>query len=230
MAKTSKNVLGDQRGRIGKVVGKVIDGVQMYSAHTDAVKNPRSEKQIAHRARFAEAIKLSKAMKGVVKIGFKQTASKQKLISPSNIFVKENKPKISYNKTTGETSVDYEHIVISEGEAPFVLFSGVTFPEALKVTASFNGCNDTPGALADDSVYIAVYSPTLSKCMTGIGKRSDGSVTVTLPSIWAGETVYVWGFVKTSVEEEVNIDDYGITLHPNDCSNSFYIGTGTVTE
>ena len=230
MAKTSKNVLGDQRGRIGKVVGKVIDGVQMYSAHTDAVKNPRSEKQIAHRARFAEAIKLSKAMKGVIKIGFKQTASKQKLISSSNIFVKENKPKISYNKTTGETSVDYEHIVISEGEAPFVLFSGVTFPEALKVTASFNGCNDTPGALADDSVYIAVYSPTLSKCMTGIGKRSDGSVTVTLPSVWAGETVYVWGFVKTSVEEEVNIDDYGITLHPNDCSNSFYIGTGTVTE
>lgn len=230
MAKTSKNVLGDQRGRIGKVVGKVIDGVQMYSAHTDAVKNPRSEKQIAHRARFAEAIKLSKAMKGVVKIGFKQTASKQKLISSSNIFVKENKPKISYNKTTGETSVDYEHIVISEGETPFVMFSGVTFPEALKVTASFNGCNDTPGALADDSVYIAVYSPTLSKCMTGIGKRSDGSVTVTLPSVWAGETVYVWGFVKTSVEEEVNIDDYGITLHPNDCSNSFYIGTGTVTE
>lgn len=230
MAKTSKNILGDQRGRIGKVVGKVIDGVQMYSAHTDAVKNPRSEKQIAHRARFAEAIKLSKAMKGVIKIGFKQTASKQKLISSSNIFVKENKPKISYNKTTGETSVDYEHIVISEGEAPFVLFSGVTFPEALKVTASFNGCNDTPGALADDSVYIAVYSPTLSKCMTGIGKRSDGSVTVTLPSVWAGETVYVWGFVKTSVEEEVNIDDYGITLHPNDCSNSFYIGTGTVTE
>ena len=230
MAKTSKNVLGDQRGRIGKVVGKVIDGVQMYSAHTDAVKNPRSEKQIAHRARFAEAIKLSKAMKGVIKIGFKQTASKQKLISSSNIFVKENKPKISYNKTTGETSVDYEHIVISEGEAPFVLFSGVTFPEALKVTASFNGCNDTPGALADDSVYIAVYSPTLSKCMTGIGKRSDGSVTVTLPSVWAGETVYAWGFVKTSVEEEVNIDDYGITLHPNDCSNSFYIGTGTVTE
>lgn len=60
MAKTSKNVLGDQRGRIGKVVGKVIDGVQMYSAHTDAVKNPRSEKQIAHRARFAEAIRIGK--------------------------------------------------------------------------------------------------------------------------------------------------------------------------
>ena len=98
MAKTSKNVLGDQRGRIGKVVGKVIDGVQMYSAHTDAVKNPRTEKQIAHRARFAEAMRLSKAMKAVIKIGFKRTAAKQKLISPSNIFFKENKSKISYNK------------------------------------------------------------------------------------------------------------------------------------
>lgn len=229
MAKTSKNVLGDQRGRIGKVVGKVIDGVQMYSAHTDAVKNPRSEKQIAHRARFAETIRIGKAMKGVVNIGLKRTAAKQKLISPFNIFVKVNKSKISYDKTSEETSVDYEHLLIAEGETPFVLFTGVTFPEALKVTANFNGCSDIPGALQDDSVYIVVYSPHLSRSMTGIGKRSDGSVTVTLPGIWTGETVYVWGFVKTSVEEDSFIDKYGITLHPDECSASSYIGTGTVS-
>ena len=228
MARTSKNVLGDQRGRIGKVVGKVIEGVQTYSAHTDVVRNPHTEKQIAHRARFAEAVRMGRAMKGVVNIGLRMEAAREKLNSPFNIFVKKNKSKISYDKTTGETSVDYEHVMIAEGDIPFVLFSGVTFPEALKVTASFNDCSDVPGALADDSVYIAVYSPALSRCMTGIGKRSVGSVTVTLPSIWAGETVYVWGFVMTSVEEDLYIKNYGITLHPEECSVSYYIGTGTV--
>ena len=32
MSKTSKNILGDQRGKIGKVVGRVREGEQMYSA------------------------------------------------------------------------------------------------------------------------------------------------------------------------------------------------------
>ena len=32
MSKTSKNILGDQRGKIGKVVGRVVAGEQIYSA------------------------------------------------------------------------------------------------------------------------------------------------------------------------------------------------------
>ena len=81
MSKTSKNVLGDQRGQIGKVVGKVVDGVQMYSAHTDSVKNPRTPKQVSHRARFSEAIRLGKAMPGALNIGLKNSAAKLRLIS-----------------------------------------------------------------------------------------------------------------------------------------------------
>lgn len=228
MSKTSKNVLGDQRGRIGKVVGKVVDGVQMYSAHTDSVKNPRTPKQVAYRARFSETIRLGKAMQGAINVGLKNSAAKLKLISAFNIFVKKNIGHITYNAETELATVDYPHVELSKGDTPFVSFTGVTFNVALTVKASFTGNDDIPGAYEDDSVYVVVYAPTIGKSMMAIGTRADGSVAVVLPSVFANETVHVWGFTKTSVEETVRVENYGLTLTPGECSFTSYIGTGTV--
>lgn len=228
MSKTSKNVLGDQRGQIGKVVGKVVDGVQMYSAHTDSVKNPRTPKQVSHRARFSEAIRLGKAMPGALNIGLKNSAAKLRLISAFNIFVKKNIWHITYNAETELTTVDYPHVEFSEGDTPFVSFTGVSFNVALTVTASFSGNSDIPGAYADDSVYMVVYAPAIGKSMMATGTRADSSVSVVLPSVFAGETVHVWGFTKSSVEDTVKVENYGITLTPGECSITSYVGTGTV--
>lgn len=228
MSKTSKNVLGDQRGQIGKVVGKVVDGVQMYSAHTDAVRNPCTPKQIAHRARFKAAVKISKSMKGALNIGLRETASKRKLNSPFNVFVKKNMDHITYDSETAVVTVDYQQIGIAEGDTPFVSFTGVAFSEALKVTASYTPNDDIPGAQEDDSVYVVVYAPGVGISVMAIGERTAGTVTVEVPAVFGGEVVHVWGFVKSSVEDVVHVEDYGITLKPDMCSNSSYIGTGTV--
>lgn len=230
MSKTSKNILGDQRGKIGKVVGKVVDGVQMYSAYTDAVANPKTEKQIAHRARFAGAIALGKAMKGAVKLGLRDMASKKRLNSPFNIFVNINMSKVSYDKTTGTVSVDYEHVIIADGDVPAVTFQGATFTEPLSVTVNYTGNNDTPGARDDDSVYVIVYSPVLGRSIMGIGTRVAGSLMVAVPSEWSGESVQVWGFVRSSVEDVTVVEAYGVTLKPGKCSRSSYIGNGVVAE
>lgn len=228
MSKTSKNVLGDQRGRIGKVVGKVVDGVQMYSAYTDTVKNSRTPKQVAHRSRFSEAIQLGKAMPGAINVGLKNSAAKLKLVSAFNLFVKKNMAHITYDAETALTTVDYPHVVLSEGDTPFVSFTGVTFNVALTVTASFAGNSDMPGADDSDIVYVVVYAPAIEKSMMATGTRAAGSVAVVMPSVFAGETVYVWGFTKTSVETTVRVENYGITLTPGECSITSYIGSGTV--
>ena len=228
MSKTSKNILGDQRGKIGKVVGKVVDGVQMYSALADVVSNPRTAKQIAHRARFAEVIALGKAMKGAVKIGYHELAAKKKLTSAFNIFVKSNINKVSYDTETATVTVDYAHITVADGDVPAVLFNGVSFAESRQVTVTYTGQSDIPGANDDDNVYAVVYSPALDRSMMGIGTRAAGTLTVSLPTEWANEEVYVWGFVRTSVEWTRQIETYGITIMPGGCSPSAYIGTGTV--
>lgn len=228
MSKTTKNVLGDQRGKIGKVVGKVVDGVQMYSAYAESVTDPRTARQIAHRSRFAAVIALGKAMKGAVRIGYREKATTQKLNSAFNIFVKENIGKVSYDAETAAVTVDYAHVTIADGDVSAVLFNGVTFAESRKVTVAYSGQTDIPGANDDDSVYVVVYSPVLGHSMMGIGTRAAGSLTVSLPTEWAGEEVFVWGFVRTSVEWPRQIESYGITIKPDGCSPSAYIGTGTV--
>ena len=228
MSKTSKNVLGDQRGKIGKVVGKVVDGVQMYSAHTDSVRNPRTAKQTAHRARFAAMVTMARTLKGSVNVGLRETASKYKLTSPSNIFVKTNLPFASYDGDSGAVTIDYGRVTIAHGEVPGVVFAGVTFGEGGVVTSTYQAQSDTPGAYDDDSVYIVVYSPDLRKSMMAIGIRDSGTLTMTLPSEWSGKAVQVWGFVRTSTEEEVPVEAYGIVIRPGCCSDSTYIGSGTV--
>lgn len=229
MSKTSKNILGDQRGKIGKVVGKVVDGVQMYSAYTESVRNPRTAKQIAHRARFATAIAIGKAMKGAINVGLKNIAANRKLQSAFNVFIHENMPHITYNPETGVTTPDYAHITMAEGDTPHVSFGALSFSEALTVSVTFTGNSDIPGANDDDSVYLLVYAPALGRSMMTIAARSTGSVSVTLPATWAGETVHVWGFVRTSVKEPTTIDTYGITLRPDGCSESSYLGSGMVS-
>lgn len=227
MSKTSKNVLGDQRGKIGKVVGKVVEGVQMYSAHTDSVKNPRTVKQVSHRSRFAAMVTMARALKGCVNVGLREAASKYKLVSPCNLFVKANMPLATYDSDSGVVTIDYGRVSVARGEVPGVVFSGVTFGEGGVVTATYQAQGDTPGARDDDSVYLVAYSPELCKSMMTIGIRESGTLTMTLPSEWSGKTVQVWGFVRTSAEDEVPVEAYGVVVRPGCCSDSTYVGSGS---
>ncbi len=227
MAKTDRNVLGDQRGRIGKVVGRVVKGKQIYSAYAGSGKNPRTPKQVAHRARFALAVAMGRAMKGVLNVGLRNVAATRRQQSPFNVFVRENMPHISYDPSTGLAAADYARIVLADGDTPAVAFGTADFSEAGKVTVPYSSHTE-PGAFDDDTVYVAVYAPGLGRCILGNGARSGSSVSVPLPSAWAGTSVQVWGFVCTTVEEPTLIPEYGIRLKPYECSKSEYVGSGTV--
>lgn len=227
MSKTNKNVLGDQRGKIGKVVGRVVEGEQMYSAYSGGGKNPRTPKQVAHRSRFAAAVAMGKAMKGVLNVGLRDMAARRKLCSAYNVFVNVNMSRISYDEEHGAAVVDYASVVVSDGDVPTVTFGNAVFTEPLKVTVSYSSAEEA-GAYDDDSVYVAVYAPALGRCMMGIGTRAGGTVSVTLPQRWAGEVVHIWGCAKTKVDVPTPIEAYGIKMMPNECSRSEYIGSGTI--
>ena len=209
MAKTSKNILGDQSGKIGKIVGRVVNGIQLYSAYNSHTSNPRTPKQIAARARFTAVMRLSKAMIGAANIGFRLTASGVPLTSPSNIFTKRNNKFMQYDPDTKVTTPDYEHLILSEGHTPYVEFSNVSFSDSQSVKVSISSpLTSDFGAYDDDTVYIVVYC---------------------VPPNWVGENVYVWGFVKTSVDEPLLIESIGVRLRPGECSPTSYIATGAIS-
>lgn len=229
MAKTTKHVLGNQRGRIGNVVGRVVDGIQLYSAYSDSSHDKQSPKQVAHRKRFSIVAGLAYSLDGAVWVGLAHAASLKPMTSQRNIFIKKNMRYVEYDIGTETATVDYESLVVAEGPVPVLSFSAAAFDVASKVSVTFPTTTDSDmGLLAEDSVYVVVYSPVLKKGALAIAARTDGSATLTLPTDWSGKTVHVWGFVRTSVEENTSFDTAGIILHPGDCSPSAYLGSGTV--
>lgn len=229
MAKTSKNILGDQSGKIGKVVGRVVNGVQVYSAYNNHSSNPRTPKQLAARARFKSVQHLAKPLNGIVNIGLHLEASGKPMISPTNIFTKLNNRLMQYDASTGVVTPDYEHLILSDGRTPAVVFSNASFSASQSVSVDITSpTNSEFGAFDDDTVYLAVYCPGRNECTMGTALRTDGNITVTVPPTWVGTTVHVWGFVKTSVEEDWRVEKTGVKLHPGECSITSYVATGVI--
>lgn len=228
MARTDKNILGDQRGKIGKVVGRVVEGVQFYSSAPGPRGSDASPRQKEHRARFSAIVRLAKPLKGAIKIGMKESASRKRLQSPFNLFLNRNLQHTSYDAESGLATPVYDAIVLAEGSIPFVTFATPLFSEPTKVSVPFNGNSDCPGALADDIVYAVAVCPELAQSAMGIATRSAATVSITTPPTWSGKTVYIWGFARTSVRVPTEIEEYGIELMPGGCSPSAYIGSGSV--
>ncbi len=228
MSKTNKNILGDQRGKIGKVVGRVVEGVQMYSATPGSRGGACTQKQREHRARFSAIAKMGKPLKGIIKIGMRETASTKRLQSPFNIYLHQNLQHTLYNEETGIATPVFSDIVLAEGIVPYVTFGSPTFEEGQQVTIPFTGNIDWPGAFDEDSVYAVAYCPDLILSATSIALRSADSLSFTLPSNWAGKTIHLWGFTQSSVTTKIEIEKYGMTLTPGCCSSSIYIGSGVV--
>lgn len=229
MSKTSKNILGDQSGKIGNVVGRVINGVQIYSAYSSHGNNPRTPKQLAARARFRAVMQLAKPLNGVVNIGLRLAASGIPMTSPTNIFTRRNNSLMQYDAAARTATPDYEHLILSDGRTPSVVFSNASFSDPLTVKVSITSSSGSEfGAFDDDTVYVVVYCPARDECTLGTAKRSDTDVTVTAPPEWAGQSVYVWGFVKSSVGEVLFVERTGVRLHVGECSPTSYIATGVI--
>lgn len=228
MSKNSKNILGNQQGKIGNIVGRVVNGVQIYSAYGGKGHDPRTPKQVATRAKFSAITLLSNILCGPIAVGFRRAAAAVPMTSPRNIFVKRNFALMQYDAETGIVTPDYEHIVVSDGRVLSVEFATPSFAEAASITVTFTPDIDiAAGAFAQDTVYVAAYCPEEGQCQMALVNRSVGEATLSVLK-WTGKTVHLWGFVRTSVEEPTVIENYGLTLRPNDCSPSSYLGTGTV--
>ena len=229
MAKTNKNILGDQSGKIGKVVGRVVNGVQVYSAYNSHNSNPRTSKQLAARARFKAVQQLAKPLNGIINIGLRLAASGKPMISPTNIFSKRNTSLMQYDASTGIATPDYEHLILSDGRTPEVVFSNASFTESQTVKVDITSTlGEDFGGFDDDDVYLAVYCLGKGECTMATAKRSDTEISASVSPKWVGETVYVWGFVRSSVEEDWRVERTGVKLHPGECSNTSYVASGVI--
>lgn len=227
MAKTNFNVLGNQRGKVGNVVGYMRKGKQYYRGYTDHVAESKSEDLMLAKMRFAALGKLAIQFRGAVKRGYQKLLASSTM-SACNLFVKKNYTTVSAADINTPPTVDYGGIVIAEGTLPPVSFGAINVEEEATVEVPFGTESSTyPGATENDQVYIFVYQPdTQMGIMSLPASRSAGSIVAEVPAIWSGMKVYVYGFVANPTEHwDENLLS---TIAKGEASNSTFIGQATI--
>lgn len=224
MARTTKNVLGNQSGRIGQVVGMITDGVQLYRSYTDRVRNPRTKAQQLTRAKLGEFSLIARGFKSAIALGFKN--SRKPLESVQNVFIRKNQSAM-VGDTPSEIMFDYTQAKISEGAAVMAGFGSIRADEALTVDETFVPNSDIPGASSKDKVYMCLFQPDTKACVLSMGVlRSAGTISISVPSGWSGMKVHGYGFV---VAAEDVYDTNGVKLtSAGECSVTAYLGSATI--
>ena len=223
MSKNMKGILGAQYGKVGPVVGRKFREENVYSAYQKNVRNPRSEAQTRHRARFRVLSTLSHDMACGAIFGFR-TAAKGTNLSPRNLFQKANWPSVSATGT-GTINVDYPEIKVSKGGLSNVGFDIPMFDIPSQVSVDFQEFGAPCQRTANDKAFIYVYCPDAKQgLLSAATEFSDHKVVLNVPALWNGMKVHVWGFCRNEGPENVEKN-----IAAGECSPSQYLGSGNIS-
>lgn len=223
MSKNAKGLLGEQFGKVGPVVGRRFRNENVYSAYQPKVKNPRTEKQVANRLRFAALSELSHQMACGARFGF-TNAVKGTNLSPRNLFQKINI--INVTITGGSTiNMNYTGMVVARGQLDNVQSEAPQFDTPEKVIVNFSDPGSPCHRTAEDKVYCYIFCPDAKQGLLSepVGV-SAGEIGVPVPASWNGLRVHVWMFTRNEGPEVPSIG-----INPGDCSDSVYVGSGTIS-
>lgn len=218
MAQIRGNLFGGFTGKLGLTYGRYVHGVNLgASMPTKRKSATASAQQKDLMERFATLGIMASGFLNAIRLGLKVAAKTMgPLVSEFDAFVRLNKNAVHVEG--GLAEVDYGSLQIAKGSLPQVGFNAASFEEPLRVSVTFTPNSDTPGADADDEVYMVAYEPESKQALMPVPvKRSTGAVELRTPSTWSGLTVHVYGFTIGGGR-----DNKGVI------SNSVYIGTGNV--
>jgi hypothetical protein len=215
----TKGILAPFKNRIGTVVGRRWRaGLWTMNSYQAEVKNPKTEAQQLLRMRFAAAGRLASAFVDCLDVSLYYFLRHHPTTQVGE-FVKRNLPCITAT-SLDSLNIDYSGITLCDGPLPTVGFNAPNFDTPGQVTVSFNANLDINSASADDKVFVFVYCPDAGQgILSPEVKRNDGSTKVTVPEMWNGLKVHLWGFVYS---DKLN------RKRPNSVSTSNYLGSGNI--
>ena len=201
-----------------KVDGLVFQKYRTLQVMRDRVipRNPRTANQQLARAKFGTLGAMAASFSPSLALGLGEYV-KGTVMGVRNAFIKINKACVTGTRPDSLTT-DYSNMLIAKGSLSNVTFGELAVDNPMEVAVDFTPNTEAWDADADDLVHVFVYCPDLNSVLSiNPVKRSDGSVSTTVPATWAGQRVYVWGF-----SEGRGDDNYG------KISNSAYIGSDNI--
>jgi hypothetical protein len=214
MARIIKGILGEVSGLVGTVVGAVVRGVATIRSRPRKSTKAPQQSQINQRSKFSLVTEFMFSIRDLLNIGFQ---SYNKKMSPVNAAVQY----ALSNSVIGlapNFSLDLPSIVLSKGslpDSPSMSVGEVGAGHKLVFTWDLaQEFNPAEAVLyGSDRATFLMYNVTKNKFLRYISyvDRSAGNISLTVPFLFAGDTLHVYYFFSSADGKSV--------------SNSGYLGT-----
>lgn len=205
------------RNKLGNAVGRKWRTLDVLSVYNGRPRNPRTAAQQAQRSKFGFIAGIARQFAAAAELGFKPLCDGTP-IPQRSMFIKKNIESVDMTDPTTPT-IDTSSIVIAEGALPEADFGNPSFSDPLSVKVPMTDTSDLPGASVQDKVFIFVWDREANAGILSAPKeREAASIEVTVPTIWNGHRVYVYGFTVGG-----NGETKGMV------SNSRFLGSGSIS-
>lgn len=195
MGKAFQGVYGSFVNKVGNIVGRVKQGVQIYSIYQPSVANPRTPEQVANRSKFGTLTAfVSKILPGV-KVGFQKLDGYRYGTAFSSCVGYNLKAGVVAPDGQGGYEIDYSKMAVSEGQLDNAFnLQGSVDSNTLSLTWADN--SGMGNALATDVLNVVVFNTNKKAAIfnEGSAARSERTASVTIPTAWNSDNVEVWAF------------------------------------
>lgn len=213
MATFEQGYLGGFSGKLGPAVGYNWRGRWCLRSKPGVVRNPRTERQQAHRMMFKEEVLLASRLRWVLRETLDGLSLAEHL-TPANLFIRENQAAFGWRD--GRLEVEWSRLRLAMGPVAPVAFDAPQVSGGTTLTVTFEKNPLHMRADAMDCVWLYVYCPEQETgYLAAPVFRRQRRISVTLPDAMAGCTIHLWGMVE---------DEHGRW------SDSIYIGSGPLED
>lgn len=223
--------VGSGTGKLGNSVFSSNAGRTIVRQYNPEVKNPKTERQQAARARFKFVCELAKKVAAAVSIGMPRVGA----LTSRNQFTKMYLPfgsndVIQYEG--GEYSVDWENLMVAKGGMPVPQTIGfVKDPDTMNITFSLSGSYDPeaagyiPSKPGQAGIVIAFVNEDEPLCVVKQWVPASQQTLVVNTSEFGEKPMRVYAFGKWVMNSHTTVSPVETPwLYPSDQSDSLYIG------
>lgn len=190
MAQIKTGILGNVSGKVGNVVGGTWKGINYLRTMAANVNNPNTELQVCQRLKFSAVVKFLQPITEFIRVGYKAQAVKMTAFNAAFSY-------IFHNALTGEFpdfTIDYPNVMVSRGNMAGAINPACSSTEAAKVILSWEPASGSGQASETDTAIFVIHNSSKLEAVYSLnaGTRADGSIEVSLPASYSGDTVHCY--------------------------------------
>ena len=189
MGKCNQGVFGNWVKRVGNVVGRVVNGQNIYSIYQPNVSNPQTETQQQIRTKFSMLCKLGSVTASFLMLGLLESKGKGTWLSRF----------ISLNFDDGVTGtwpsfeLNYPKLIMSQGNVDLP-YNPAAQVQGSEISVTWIDNSGIGNARDSDKVMFVVFNKDKNQSIadTEAADRSERQASYSMPASWNGDTVYVY--------------------------------------